>query len=91
MRGRLPQLVEMSDTIRVFVNANAVDLPAGADVAQAVRAFDAALEPSLLSGAAYVTDGRGIEVEPATRLTTGAILRVVVRARRSNRDGDADA
>jgi hypothetical protein len=81
----------MSDTIRVFVNASALDLPAGADVAQALRAFDATLEPSIASGAAYVTDGRGIEVEPAARLTAGAILRVVVRARRGSRDGDADA
>lgn len=81
----------MSDTIRVFVNATALDLPAGADVAQAVLAFDAALEPSIASGAAYVTDGRGIEIEPDARLTSGAILRVVVRARRGSRDGDADA
>ena len=81
----------MSATIRVFVNASAVDLPAGADVAEAVRAFDATLGPSIASGAAYVTDGRGIEIEPAARLTGGAILRVVVRARRGSRDGDADA
>jgi hypothetical protein len=81
----------MSDIIRVFVNASAVDLPAGSDVSQAVRAFDAELEPSLASGAAYVTDGRGIEVEPAARLAAGAILRVVVRARRASKDGDADA
>lgn len=81
----------MSDTIRVFVNASAVDLPTGADVAQAVRAFDATLEPSIASGAAYVTDGRGIEIDPAAPLAAGTILRVVVRARRGSRDGDADA
>jgi hypothetical protein len=81
----------MTDTIRVFVNASAVDLPAGADVAQAVRTFDATLEPSIASGAAYVTDGRGIEIAPAARLSGGAILRVVLRARRGSRGGDADA
>ena len=81
----------MSDVIRVFVNASAVDLPAGADVAQAVRAFDPALEPRIAAGAAYVTDGRGIEVEPAARLSAGAILRVVVRSRRGDGTGDADA
>jgi hypothetical protein len=68
-----------------------VDLPAGADVAQAVRAFDATLEPRIATGAAYVTDGRGIEIEPATQLSAGAILRVVVRARRGDRNGEADA
>ena len=81
----------MSDIIRVFVNASPVDLPAGSDVAQALRAFDATLEPRIATGTAYVTDGRGIEIEPAARLSAGAILRVVVRARRGDRDGDADA
>jgi hypothetical protein len=81
----------MSDIIRVFVNASPVDLPAGADVAQAVRAFDASLEPRIATGAAYVTDGRGIEIDPAARLSGGAILRVVVRARRGDTNGDTDA
>jgi hypothetical protein len=81
----------VSEIIRVFVNASPVDLPAGADVAQAVRAFDATLEPRIATGAAYVTDGRGIEIGPATQLSAGAILRVVVRARRGDRNGEADA
>ena len=79
----------MTGTIRVFVNAGAVDLPAGADVVAAVRAFDPALERQIASGAAYVTDGRGIQVSPASSLSAGAILRVVVSARRSE-NADAD-
>ena len=80
----------MKDTIRVFVNAGALDLPSGADVAQAVRLFDPALERQIASGIAYVTDGRGIELDSTAPLTAGAILRVVVRARRSE-SGHADA
>lgn len=80
----------MNDTIRVFVNGGALDLPAGADVSLAVRAFDPALEPQIAAGTAYVTDGRGIEISPAAVLAGGAILRVIVRARRSER-ADADA
>lgn len=80
----------MNETIRVFVNAGAVDLPAGADVAQAVRAFDAALERQIADGAAYVTDGRGIEIAQDSPLAGGAILRIIVRARRSA-GADADA
>jgi hypothetical protein len=76
-------------TIRVFVNTAALDLPAGADVSEAVRAFDAQLETSLARGTAYVTDGRGIEIDPASPLASGAILRVVVRARRSGDDAHA--
>jgi hypothetical protein len=75
--------------IRVFVNAGAVDLPSGAVVADAVRAADSSLLEKIAGGTAYVTDGRGIEIDPSTLLVSGAILRVVVRARA--RDADADA
>jgi hypothetical protein len=80
----------MTGIIRVFVNAGPLDLPSGADVAQAVRLFDPALERQIASGTAYVTDGRGIEIDPTAPLVGGAILRVVVRARRSE-SGHADA
>jgi len=80
----------MKDTIRVFVNAGPLDLPSGADVAQAVRLFDPALERQITSGTAYVTDGHGIEIDLTSPLVGGAILRVVVRARRSE-SGHADA
>lgn len=74
--------------MRVFVNGVAVDLPAGAAAADAVRLFDSALAAKLASGTAYVTDGRGIEVDPAAPLASGSILRVVVSAKRG---ADADA
>lgn len=75
-------------SIRVFVNGGVVDLPAGAAVAEAVRTFDPALAERVAAGAAYVTDGRGIEIDVAESLASGAILRVIVRARRG---ADADA
>jgi len=78
----------MSGTVRVFVNTSILDLPAGADVSQAVRAYSEELAASVASGAAYVTDARGIEIERSTPLTSGDILRIVVRARRGV---DADA
>jgi hypothetical protein len=79
----------VSDAVRVFVNAAAVDLPAGANVTDAVRATDPSLVDRIAGGTAYVTDGRGIEIDASTPLVSGAILRVVVRARA--RDADADA
>lgn len=81
----------MSETIRIFVNASVVDLPAGAVVGQALRAFDPALERDVASGAAYVTDGRGIELDRSAPLAGGAILRVALRARRAGGAADADA
>jgi hypothetical protein len=74
----------VTETIRVFVNAAALDLPPGANVAAAVRAFDRELADGLESGTALVTDGRGIEVDPMETLASGSILRVVVRARRQS-------
>jgi hypothetical protein len=79
----------MKDTIRVFVNAQPLDLPSKADVAHAVRLLDPALERQIASGGAYVTDGRGIEIDPGSPLMSGAILRVVVRARSGSTDADA--
>jgi hypothetical protein len=79
----------VSDSIRVFVNTGRVDLPAGANVVDAVRAADPSLVDKISSGAAYVTDGRGIEIDPSTLLESGAILRVVVRARARSADADA--
>jgi hypothetical protein len=56
-----------------------------------VLAHDAALEPRLAAGAAYVTDARGIELPLDAALAEGSILRVVVSARRAAGDADADA
>jgi hypothetical protein len=79
----------MSDALRVFVNGSAVDVAAGTDVAAAVAAADPSMAEKIAHGAAYVTDGRGIEIDPAARLAAGAILRVIVRARRGVTDADA--
>jgi len=77
--------------MRVFVNAVALEIGKGADVRAAVRALDAELERKLVAGAAFVTDARGIDVPLETGLAEGAILRVVVSARRASGESDADA
>jgi hypothetical protein len=77
--------------MRIFVNATGLDVPAGTDVRAAVAAHDAALAARLETGAAFVTDGRGIELGPDDPLEAGAILRVVVRARRGAGGDDDDA
>ena len=78
----------MTGTIRVFVNATPLDLSTGAKVGDAVAAYDPALVAGMENGAVYVTDGRGIEVDGDVPLASGAILRIVLRARRGT---DADA
>jgi hypothetical protein len=79
----------VSGLIRVFVNAGIIELPAGAAVLDAVRSSDPTLLDKIASGSAYVTDGRGIAIDPETPLMSGAILRVVVRARSGSTDVDA--
>ena len=77
----------MSD-IPVFVNGTLVAVPAGTDVTGAVTRADATLGARLARAEAYATDGRGIELAADAPVAAGAILRVVVSARKR---GDADA
>jgi uncharacterized protein YijF (DUF1287 family) len=80
----------MTPTIRVFVNAVPVDVPAGSTVSAAIHAVDQELAQQVSAGTAYVTDGRGIQISGDSPLSTGAILRVIVSARRGqNVDVDA--
>ena len=76
--------------MRIFVNATALDVPAGTDVRGAVAAHDPTLAARVAAGTAFVTDGRGIELEGDTELEAGSILRVVVRARRGPGGDDDD-
>ena len=74
--------------IPVFVNGQFHSVPTGTDVVAAVTRHDAALGEKLARAEAYATDGRGIEVPLDAVLAPGAILRVVVSARKRD---DADA
>jgi hypothetical protein len=74
--------------IPVFVNGQLLSVPVGTDVAGAVTRLDAGLGGKLARAEAYATDGRGIEVSPGEVVVPGAILRVVVSARKRD---DADA
>jgi len=76
--------------LRVFVDAHPVDVAPGSVAREAVAARDPAVLARLDDGTAYLTDGRGIRLDPAAPLGAGAILRVVKRARRGT-ESDADA
>jgi hypothetical protein len=81
----------MSEAVVVFVNERAVRMPPGSTAEAAVAALDAGLGEKLREGAAYVTDGRGIRLESGEPVYAGAILRVVVSARREGARDEADA
>ena len=75
---------------RVFVDQSPVDLEPGSVARAAVAARAASLLPRLEDGTVYLTDGRGIRLDPTAPLSAGAILRVVKSARRQV-ETDADA
>ena len=73
----------MTGDVRVFVNERPVNVAPGATIRDAVAAFDASLADKLTTGAAYVTDGVGRPAQPDASIEPGAIIRVVVSARRT--------
>ena len=82
-------LLAVIETVPVFVNGHCVRVPPGEPAAGAVALHDAALARQLAAGRAYVTDGRGIRLAPDAPVHAGAILRVVVSARREPDEADA--
>ena len=79
----------MSELIPVFVNDRAVRMAAECVLADAIAAADAELARAVREGTARVTDGRGIALDPGAAVYPGAILRVVVSARRRGEESDA--
>jgi hypothetical protein len=73
--------------MRVFINERSLDIPDGSNALSALRASDPALAERVSAGEAYLTDGRAVRIPDETPLQAGAILRVVVSARRP---ADAD-
>lgn len=68
--------------VRIFINERPSSVVAGATVGDAVRGLDPDLGAAVLEGAAYLTDGVGRRIDPATSVVAGAIIRVVRSARR---------
>jgi hypothetical protein len=75
----------MTDTVRVYINARAVDVDASATALQAVEAWDADQAASIRNGERMITDSRGIGTSHDTPVHQGAIFRIV-RARQPDAD-----
>lgn len=74
------------DTVMVFVNERPVWLEPAGTLIDAVRAVDDQLVAALETGRAYLTDGRGVRSATTDPLVAGAIIRVVISARRPEPD-----
>ncbi len=75
----------MNETVRVYINARAVDVDASATALQAVEAWDAAQAEAVRNGERMITDSRGIGTSSDTPVHNGAIFRIV-RARQTDVD-----
>jgi hypothetical protein len=79
----------VSETIPVFINDRVIQLTPGATVGDAVAGLGGEVAEQLAAGRAYATDGRGIRLASDAVLHAGAILRMVVSARREGAEADA--
>ena len=67
--------------IPVFIDGQAAFVEPATPAREAVIGIDPALGTMLEDGRAYLTDGRGIRLDPVAPLSAGAIVRVIRSAR----------
>jgi hypothetical protein len=75
----------MSEKVRIYINAKAVDVDASATALEAVEAWDEIQAAAVRSGERMITDSRGIVTANSTPVHNGAIFRIV-RARQTGSD-----
>jgi hypothetical protein len=75
----------VTDTVRVYINAKAVDVEATQTALDAVERWDPVQATAIRNGERVITDSRGIIADNATPVHNGAIFRIV-RARQSAGD-----
>jgi hypothetical protein len=73
------------ETLRVFIDARAVDVPPGATALDAVQAFDASSAHAVRAGERILTDSRGLPIDASTAVQAGSIFRLIPRRDRSAR------
>jgi hypothetical protein len=76
-----------AETVRVFVNAAGLDLPAGATALDAVRAWNDAEASAVAAGTRVITDSRGLPVAASSAVYPGAIFRLVSHRERADGEG----
>ncbi len=75
----------MTETVRVYINARGIEVPASATALQAVEAWNPAQAAAIRSGERMITDSRGLPADPGSTIHNGAIFRIV-RARTASSD-----
>jgi hypothetical protein len=78
-------------TVRVFVNAVGVDVPAGSSVLEAIRGWSEAEAGAIARGEKMVTDSRGLPIDTDHRVSAGSIFRLLPVRNRGRAAEAADA
>jgi hypothetical protein len=71
------------ESLRVFIDARGVDVPTGAKAIDAVERFDPAVAAAIRNGEKILTDSRGLPIDGASDLQSGAIFRIIPKRDRS--------
>lgn len=70
-------MTETPRSLRVFVNAVGVDVPAGSSVLDAVRRWNPAEADRVAGGERVITDSRGLPIAADVRVSAGSIFRLL--------------
>jgi hypothetical protein len=71
-------------SIRVFVNARAIDVPAGSTAIDAVRAWQSDAADAVTAGERIITDSRGLPIGGDAPASAGSIFRVITSRERGS-------
>jgi hypothetical protein len=75
----------MSEKVRIYINAKAIDVDPSSTALEAVEAWDEIQAAAVRSGERLITDSRGIVTANNTPVHNGSIFRIV-RARQTGAD-----
>lgn len=81
----------MSTSVRVFVNGQGFDAPAGATALDAIAAHSTSAVDDVRNGILIVTDSRGLPVAADSALFNGAVFRLVPPPHRGRDTADPAA
>jgi hypothetical protein len=81
----------VSEKVRIYINAKAVDVDAAATALEAVEAWDEIQAAAVRSGERMITDSRGIVTANTTPVHNGAIFRIVRARQTASDDPDFNA
>ena len=81
----------MTEMVRVYINAKAVEVDSTATALDAVERWNPAQAAAVRNGERLITDSRGIVTDNATPLHNGAIFRIVRSRQTVDDDPDSNS